>query len=1375
MKNKIFLLLFNYILIILINPILTEIISVTLRVNRTERNTKVIGKDYIPKAIYINGINSSFGLDGKIYLEKEGIYNVTLEWDNKKKSYDKLFSDLNSLLEIDLSNFDTSEVTSMKSMFSNCKHLDYINFKNIDTSSVVNMASMFENCFSLRSVDLSNFNTSKVSDMNKMFKCCYTITFLNLSNFYTSQLSKINEMFSNCYNLRKLIISNFNTDKLTSMNSLFYNCYSLSSLNISYFNTENVKTMKEMFKNCISLYSLDLSNIVTSSVTDMSDMFSGCESLYSLDLSNFVTSKVIYMNSMFNKCFSLRYLNISNFNISNVESIDSMFKDCRRLLSLDLSSFIFTKQNLNYFFYGCNYLRSIKFSNNNKVSKNIAYMFYECSSLKSLNLSSFDFSLVEEMEFSFYDCHSLTSLDLSKTKTLSVKHIQSMFEKCKALEYLNLTNFKTSTITNISYLFRRCETLKYLDLSGFNTSNVNDMSYLFSECHELRSINLSSFDTSLVTDMNSMFFNCNNLVSLNLSNFNTSLVTSMEYMFYGCNKLESLNLSNFDTSLVTSMEYMFNFCTNLKSLKLTNFNTSLVTSMEYMFSSCYSLELLDISNFNTSSVINMENMFSYSSDLTSLDLSSFNTSKVLWASYMFSFCSNLKYINFYNFEGKAITLNYIFTGISESLIVCTKSLNEKLMFQLSSDQCLISNCSINLPYEELKLVKDKRICLDYCFSDQIYKYEFKNYCYDKCPQGTHPILYNKTNYCEYYEYECVEEYPFLITEDNSCSEECNCRDFFDDICKVNNNNIKSQSLLISNIIKGIEDGLIDELLLEIIEEENDTIKIENNILYQITSSFNQNNKSYENISSINMTECENYLREKYDILENETLIIFKTEKYLDEILIPIIEFEVFNPKTKEKLNLNYCKNLSINYIIYIPVFINESNLYKHEQNSSYYNDICYTYTTENGTDITLYDRQKEFNDKNLSLCPLNCAYNGYDQINKKSICLCEFQERILFSDINYEQLVHNFSIIERKTNFDILKCYKLLFLEKGLIKNAGNYIILLIIILYIISGIYFYLKGYDIICNQINDILNSNFLDNYITNKNYAIKKNDFKEKIFENFPTIKKSNIHNKKNNSSKESIDSKLDSDFMFSRNKNNKYQLFKKENIKKIGYVDYEINTVQYNEALKNDQRTYLMYYLSVIKKKHLLISAFIPNKDYNAYVIKICLPFFSLALCLSINALFFNDTTIHIIYIDKGSYNFKYFLPKVIYSLLLSSIIIAIIKRLSLTQQNILEIKNEKNKYKLKGKVLIVLKRIIIKFVCFFVLSIFFLILFWYYLSCFCAVYKNTQKILIKSALISYFISLIYPFIFWIIPGIFRIPALKGAGECFYKISQIIQVI
>ena len=54
----------------------------------------------------------------------------------------------------------------------------------------------------------------------------------------------------------------------------------------------------------------------------------------------------------------------------------------------------------------------------------------------------------------------------------------------------------------------------------------------------------------------------------------------------------------------------------------------------------------------------------------------------------------------------------------------------------------------------------------------------------------------------------------------------------------------------------------------------------------------------------------------------------------------------------------------------------------------------------------------------------------------------------------------------------------------------------------------------------------------------------------------------------------------------------------------------------------------------------------------------------------------------------------------------------------------------------------------------------MLFFWYFISCFCAVYKNTQKILILDTIISFILSMIYPFALNLLPGLFRIPALKA---------------
>ena len=126
--------------------------------------------------------------------------------------------------------------------------------------------------------------------------------------------------------------------------------------------------------------------------------------------------------------------------------------------------------------------------------------------------------------------------------------------------------------------------------------------------------------------------------------------------------------------------------------------------------------------------------------------------------------------------------------------------------------------------------------------------------------------------------------------------------------------------------------------------------------------------------------------------------------------------------------------------------------------------------------------------------------------------------------------------------------------------------------------------------------------------------------------------------------------------------------------------------------------------------------------------------------------------HKIYIDKGTFNLIYVLPQIIYSILICSIINYLLKRLSLSKKNILEIKYETNKYNIKARTLIIIKRIIIKFIIFFITTIALLFILWYYLSCFCYIYKNTQFYLMKTALISYFLSIIYQFLFCLLPTI-----------------------
>ena len=85
----------------------------------------------------------------------------------------------------------------------------------------------------------------------------------------------------------------------------------------------------------------------------------------------------------------------------------------------------------------------------------------------------------------------------------------------------------------------------------------------------------------------------------------------------------------------------------------------------------------------------------------------------------------------------------------------------------------------------------------------------------------------------------------------------------------------------------------------------------------------------------------------------------------------------------------------------------------------------------------------------------------------------------------------------------------------------------------------------------------------------------------------------------------------------------------------YNDEEKNNLKYELALKYDKRTYFEYYISLLKTQHIFIFSFFYSKDYNLRIIKIDLFFISFALSYAVNALFFNDNTMHKIYEDEGS--------------------------------------------------------------------------------------------------------------------------------------------
>ena len=202
---------------------------------------------YYPKEIYINW-NKQYLINSSYYFNEIDNF-IELIWDNNINNCKNIFSQCEDITEIDLSNFDTSEVTDMSSMFFGCSSLKSLELSSFDTSNVANMKLMFYNCSSLSSLNLSNFNTSHVTNMLHMFYGCSSLSSINLFNFNISNLIDMSGIFFGCKNLGYIYLKNLNTFNLYYWDLLFGDLDNVV-ICINEYNTTNILFSQIIEKKC---------------------------------------------------------------------------------------------------------------------------------------------------------------------------------------------------------------------------------------------------------------------------------------------------------------------------------------------------------------------------------------------------------------------------------------------------------------------------------------------------------------------------------------------------------------------------------------------------------------------------------------------------------------------------------------------------------------------------------------------------------------------------------------------------------------------------------------------------------------------------------------------------------------------------------------------------------------------------------------------------------------------------------------------------------------------------------------------------------------------------------------------------------------------
>ena len=494
-----------------------------------------------------------------------------------------------------------------------------------------------------------------------------------------------------------------------------------------------------------------------------------------------------------------------------------------------------------------------------------------------------------------------------------------------------------------------------------------------------------------------------------------------------------------------------------------------------------------------------------------------------------------------------------------------------------------------------------------------------------------------------------------------------------------------------------------------------------------------------NVSTIDLGECEDVLRREYDIDITEPLLIYKIDIEESNSITNKVEYSVYSIDGTP-LDLSKCKNspISIEYPIVNAdgidlatgkQLLEENGVDVFDIEDTFFNDICFPYSDEKGNDVILNDRKNDIYQK-VDFCSEGCTYQGINYTTNKVICSCDVsnEEHSQVIDTTKGTIKDVFTSI----NILVAKCYNLL--SWNCLKNNIGFwfgIIMIsteigmIVLLVVVSRKTFYSK--------LSAEFGKSSPTSQIGEKDYTISTKAstlmFKDVSLEDTDetTIQKD----------------KSNYDFITEKK-----------------FIDNN----PYSNAVIKDNRNYFIILWEYIREHNIFCRIFLHKTGFELFPLHLSVFVFNLTLSFSLNGLFFSDDEISKKY--KGELTYIATLLRSIYSCVLGVVLLQIVQVLmnySLMLNTLLvEIKEKTTLLFFLNKFL---KKVRFKIILIFSIEIVLIIVFWYYMITFCAVYHGSQIEWFKGGWTSFLITILTSF------GIsFAICILRYCGLT-YKSSKV----
>lgn len=616
---------------------------------------------------------------------------------------------------------------------------------------------------------------------------------------------------------------------------------------------------------------------------------------------------------------------------------------------------------------------------------------------------------------------------------------------------------------------------------------------------------------------------------------------------------------------------------------------------------------------------------------------------------------------------------------------------------------------------------DTKECVTRCGS----LYHFNNSCYSTCPSGTIPD-----------------------------KDSLNCQNALSNITLSSN----SSEIIeyVTNIppetfIENVNDA--SQLLISKSPPNSVTVIKTDDMSFSLyPTSIKKEKIQQSNSPVIELGDCENLLRDFYNISKDEQLyigvVMFNNKNYQYNKT----RYIVYDSSGKE-LDLTVCDDVPIretkklnvdfeglNYQLAKTLAANSGiNIYNASE--PVFNDRCIPLQC-NGKDTTLTDRKNKIQSK-ASLCEENCNLLDVNFTTNEIQCECPPQKgKMTFNSFVANNEIYNqFTEIFTSTNIYLFKCYKTMKEIKNITKNYGALMSVIVITLEISLFLILFLCQLTPMYIKVAKKIRLN------PPKTQASIPLNLSSEGDNNFPSVKVTTNNN-----------------FIFSKDYiKNDIQLPPPDE-KPVEEMDQEeLNSLEFDDAKEQDRRSFGRYYLNIMAEKQIILSPIFYHSIFQPFSLRLIMFIFCLHIFFFLNALFFTEEYISKRYDSNEKLNIIYIIQYELKKSILASITGIVIQKLfsllttktSAFYQIVRDNKDDTTKFKINS----LIKKTKLKIIILFVLIFVFTSLFLYFLNTFCYIFKNNQISWIESTLLSVAGNILIYILLCLIISILRFSALK----------------